>query len=70
MSLEDRPGIVHDIRILLEEMKVKIVSLSVSMPDKTTLKLGLVIRTPSDLRMDTLISRISKIDAAQSMEVD
>ena len=70
VCLEDRPGIVHDIRTLLEEMKVKIVSLNASMPNKTTLKLGLVIRTPSDLRMDTLISRINKIDAAQSMEVD
>jgi len=70
VCLEDRPGIVHDIRTLLEEMKVKIVSLSASMPNKTTLKLGLVIRTPSDLKMDTLISRINKIDAAQSMEVD
>lgn len=70
VCLEDRPGIVNDIRSLLEKMKVKIVSLNASMPDKKTINLGLIVRTPSDLRMDTLIGRINKIDAAKSMEVD
>jgi len=70
VCLEDRPGIVNDVRSLLEEMKVKIVSLSASMPDKTTIKLGMIIRTPSNLRMDSLIGSINKMDAAKSMEVD
>ena len=70
ICLEDHPGIVNNIRTLLEEMKVKIVSLNASMPNKTTIKLGLIIRTPSDLGMDSLIGSINKLDAAQSMEVD
>lgn len=70
VCLEDRPGIVNDVRSILEEMKVKIVSLNASMPDKTTIKLGLIIRTPSELGMDSLIGRINRMDAAQSMEVD
>jgi len=70
VCLEDRPGIVNDVRSVLEGMKIKIVSLSASMPDKTTIRLGLIIRAPVDLRMDSLIGRINKLDAAQSMEVD
>ena len=70
VCLDDRPGIVNDVRSLLEEMKVKIVSLNASMPDKTTIKLGLIVRTPNDLGMDALIGRINKLDAAKSMEVD
>ena len=70
VCLEDRPGIVNDVRFLLEEMKVKIVSLSASMPDKRTITLGLIVRTPGELRMDSLIGSINKLDAAKSMEVD
>lgn len=69
VSLEDRPGIVNDVRSALEEQKVRILSLSASMPDKKTLNLEMIIRTPSDLRMDSLIGRLNKMDAAQSMEI-
>ena len=69
VSLEDRPGIVHDVKLILEEQKVRILSLNASMPDKTTLELSLIIRTPSDLQMDTLIGSVNKLDAAQSMEI-
>jgi putative Mg2+ transporter-C (MgtC) family protein len=70
VSVEDRPGIVNEVRSILEGQKVKIVSLNASMPNKTILRLGLIIRTPSDLRMDTLIGCINRLDAAQSMEVE
>jgi len=69
VSLEDRPGIVNDIRSLLEGQKVKIISLSASMPNKCTLNLEMMIRTPIDLGMDSLIGRINKMDAAKSMEI-
>ena len=69
VSLEDRPGIVNDVRSILEEQKVRILSLNASMPDKTTLDLSLIIRTPSNLEMDTLIGSVNKLDAAQSMEI-
>ena len=70
VSLEDRPGIVNDVRSLLEKMKIKIVALSASMPDKKTIKLDLIIRTPNSLTMDSLIGSINKLDAAQSMQVE
>jgi len=69
VSLEDRPGIVNDIRSTLEEQKIRILSLNASMPNKKTLNLELIIRTPTDLRMDSLIGRLNKMDAAQSMEI-
>ena len=69
VSLEDRPGIVNDVRSILESQKVRILSLGASMPDKRTLNLELVIRTPSSLMMDSLIGQLNKMDAAQSMEI-
>lgn len=70
ITLEDRPGIVNDVRALLESQKVKIISLSASMPDKRTLKLSLIVRMPSDLGMDSLIGKLNRMDATQSMEID
>tara|TARA_Y100001963_G_C6699018_1_gene408475 strand:- start:364 stop:1032 length:669 start_codon:yes stop_codon:yes gene_type:complete len=69
VTLEDRPGIVNDMRSILETQKVKIISLNASMPNKTTLMISMIVRTPSDLGMDKLISMINKLDAAKSMEV-
>ena len=69
VSLEDRPGIVNDVRSILESQKVRILSLGASMPNKRTLNLELVIRTPSSLMMDSLIGQLNKMDAAQSMEI-
>ena len=68
VMLVARPGIVNEVRSVLEEQKVKIVSLSASMPDKKTLKLSLIVRTPTDLGMDTLIGSINNLAEAQSKE--
>ena len=68
--LEDRPGIVNSVKSILGEQKVKMVSLNASMPDKSTLKLNMVIRKPSDLGMDKIINLINSIDEAKSMEID
>ena len=70
VTVDDRPGVVNDIKSLLAERKVKVVSLNAAMPDKTTLKLSMVIRKPSDLGMDSIINMVNSLDEAQSMEID
>lgn len=68
--LEDRPGIINDVKMMLAEKKVKIISLNASMPDKETLKLSLVIRKPNDLGMDSIINLMNSLNEAKSMEID
>ena len=68
--LSDRPGIVDDIKTMLFENKIKIVSLSASMPNKKTLKLSMVIRMPSSIGMDKLINMINSMSEAESMEIE
>ena len=70
VSLEDRPGIVNDLRLILKDKKVKVVSLNASMPDKSTLKLSMIIRKPVDLGMDSIINLVNSLDEAKSMEID
>lgn len=70
LVLEDRPGIVNELRTVLEEKGVRVLSLNASMPDKATLKLSLVIRMPADLGMDSLINLVNTLDATKSMEID
>ncbi len=68
--LDDRPGIVKDIREMFEEHRVKLVSLSASMPDRATLKLSMVIRKPSNLGMDSLINSLTEFSETRSMDLD
>lgn len=70
VSLTDRPGIVNDVKSVLAEKNVKVVSLNASMPDKETLKLSMVIRKPSEVGMDSVINLINGISEAQSMEIE
>ena len=70
VTLEDRPGIVSDIKHLLGDKGVKMVSLNASMPDKETLKLNMVIRKPNNLGMDSIINLINGLDEAKAMEID
>ena len=70
VTLEDRPGIVKELKGVLEKRKVKLVSLNASMPDKETLKLNMVIRKPADLGMDHLINMVNGMDEAKSMEIN
>jgi len=70
VTLEDRPGIVNDIKSLLVEKGVKMMSLNASMPDKETLKLSMVIRKPNNLGMDSIINLINSLDEAKAMEID
>ena len=68
--LDDRPGIVNEVKSILEEKRVNMVSLNASMPDKGTLKLGMIIRKPDDLGMDSIINIINSLDEAKSMEIE
>lgn len=67
VTLEDRPGIVYDIRSMLMAYKVHIVSLSASMPNKQTLKLEMIIRKPKDLGMDSIINIINSMDESKGV---
>lgn len=69
VSLDDRPGIVKEVREKLEEKKVKIVSLSASMPNRKTLKLAMIIRKPESLGMDRIINILTGFKETQSMDL-
>ena len=68
--MKDRPGIVNETREMLNAFKVKVVSLNASMPNKSTLKLEMIIRKPSDLGMDKVINIINSMDEAQTMSLE
>jgi len=70
VTMKDRPGIVNETREMLREFKVKVVSLNASMPNKSTLKLEMIIRKPSDLGMDKVINIINSMDEAQTMSLE
>lgn len=68
--LKDRPGIVNEVKEMLNVYKVKVITLNASMPDKKTLKLSMGIRKPSDLGMDKVINIVNSIDDAASLEIE
>lgn len=70
VTLRDRPGIVNCIREVLSDNKVKIISLNASMPDKSSLKLSMIIRKPLELGMDKVINLVNKLDEVDSMEIE
>jgi putative Mg2+ transporter-C (MgtC) family protein len=69
ISLRDRPGIVNEIREMLSESNVKIVSLNASMPNKKTLKLEMIIRKPADLDMDKVINIVNSMAETNAMAI-
>ena len=68
--LNDRPGIVNEVREMLSSYKVKVITLNASMPDKKTLKLSMAIRKPIDLGMDKVINIVNSLDEASSLEIE
>ena len=70
VKLTDRPGVLNELRTRLEKRKVSILSLNAAMPDKKTLKIDMIIRMPSDLKMDALINLVNDIDETQSVQID
>jgi putative Mg2+ transporter-C (MgtC) family protein len=69
VNLKDRPGIVNELREMLSDHKVKIVSLNASMPNKKTIKLEMIIRKPADLGMDKIINIVNSIEESSSMAI-
>jgi putative Mg2+ transporter-C (MgtC) family protein len=69
ITLNDRPGIVNEIREMLTAYKVRVVSLNASMPNKKTLKLEMIIRKPADLGMDKVINIINTMEETSSMAI-
>lgn len=70
VSLSDRPGIVNQIREVLSENAVKIISLNASMTDKSSLRLSMIIRKPKELGMDKVINLVNNLDEVDSMEIE
>lgn len=70
ISLDDRPGIINEIKMMLELKKIHMVSLNASMPDKKTLKLSMIIRKPKSVGMDSVINLVNSLDEARSMEIE
>ena len=62
VRLNDRPGILNDLRRILESKKVKIISISTHVKDKQRLELDLIIQLPNDLNLDTLINVLITIE--------
>jgi len=70
IMLDDRPGIVKEVRGKLEERKVKIVSLSASMPDRSSLRLSMIVRKPDSLGMDKIINILTEFKETRSMDLE
>jgi len=70
IMLDDRPGIVKEVRSKLEERKVKIVSLSASMPDRSSLRLSMIVRKPDSLGMDKIINILTEFKETRSMDLE
>ena len=69
VSLEDRPGIVNDMKEVLSAYNVKVVSLNASMPNKKTLKLEMIIRKPKELGMDKVINIVNSITETSTLAI-
>ena len=62
VRLNDRPGILNDLRTILESKKVKIISIATHVKDKQRLELDLIIQLPNDLKLDTLVNVLNTIE--------
>ena len=62
VRLRDRPGIINDLRTILDSKSVKIISISTHMKDRHKLELDLIIQLPNDLKLDTLINVLNTIE--------
>lgn len=68
--LDDRPGIINDVKSALEERQVKLISLNAAMSNKKVLKLSMVIRKPDSLGMDKLINLMNSLEEIREMEFE
>ena len=68
--LDDRPGIINDVKSALEERQVKLISLNAAMSNKKVLKLSMVIRKPDSLGMDKLINLVNSLEEIREMEFE
>jgi len=68
--INDRPGIVNEVKEMLAAYKVKVITLNASMPDKKTLKLSMGIRKPNSLGMDKVINIVNSLDDTTSLEIE
>ena len=62
VKLADRPGIMSDIRTILESKKVKVISIGTHIKDKSRLELEMIIELPHNLNMDSLINVLNTIE--------
>ena len=62
VKLADRPGIITDIRTILESKNVHIISIGTHIKDKSKLELDMIIQIPHDLNLDSLINVLHAID--------
>jgi putative Mg2+ transporter-C (MgtC) family protein len=62
VRLADRPGIITDIRGILESKNVQIISISTHIKDKSKLELDMIIQLPQDLNLDSLINVLHTIE--------
>ena len=62
VRLRDRPGILNDLRTILESKKVKIISIATHVKEKQKLELDLIIQLPNELKLDTLINVLNTIE--------
>ena len=68
--VNDRPGIINEVKEMLGAYKVKVITLNASMPDKKTLKLSMGIRKPNSLGMDKVINIVNSLDDTASLEIE
>jgi hypothetical protein len=57
------------LRSKLVEIGVKILSMNTTMPDKHTVKIDMVVRVPSSIKMDRLINAVNEVDETHSAQI-
>jgi putative Mg2+ transporter-C (MgtC) family protein len=69
VRIADRPNVIHELRSKLVEIGVKILSMNTTMPDKHTVKIDMVVRVPSSIKMDRLINAVNQVDETHSAQI-
>lgn len=70
IMLDDSPGIIKQVSKTLTDEKVKILSTSVSMPDRCSLRLSMIVRKPDTIGMDKIINLLTGFKETRSMDLE
>ncbi|MBR58121.1 MAG: magnesium transporter [Myxococcales bacterium] len=70
MSLTDRPGVVRDLKVVLDEQGLRVISAGfIKDVSKNQVDLELMVKVPHQLRLDGLIGHLSGFESVRRIEL-